>query len=424
MRVAVVGFGVEGRAAVDYWRTRGDQVVVHERGGSVDVPAGVGLAGEYLGGLESVDLIVRSPGVRPETLPDEVPTTSVIAEFMARCPAPVVGVTGTKGKGTTVTAIAAILRAAGRRVFVGGNIGTTPLALLPRIGPEDLVVLELSSFQLMDLHRSPQVAVVLAVTPDHLNWHRDMAEYEQAKSAIARYQTADDLVVYAADNPPAARIAASGPARRVPVGDPEGVHVRDGAVYMRDVRVLEAGDVPLAGAHNLTNVAAAIAATYDVVGDRGVIRGAVRGLEPLPHRLQVVATRDGVTWVDDSLSTTPQTTVAAMAAFDGPKVLILGGSTKGVSFDELARTIARSPVRAVLLTGAEGPRIAEALDAAGVAGYEHVPGSMTDLVARAAFHARPGDVVLLSPACSSVGHFRNHADRGDQFAGAVRALPN
>ncbi|GAA4059350.1 UDP-N-acetylmuramoyl-L-alanine--D-glutamate ligase [Actinomadura miaoliensis] len=429
MRVAVIGFGVEGRAAVDYWTARGHQVVVHERSGPVDVPDGVTLADDYLTGLDTVDLIVRSPGVRPETLPAEVPTTSVIAEFMARCPAPVIGVTGTKGKGTTATAIAAILRAAGRRVVVGGNIGTTPLALLPRIDPDDLVVLELSSFQLMDLQRSPQIAVVLAVTPDHLNWHRDMDEYEQAKSSIARYQTPDDLVVYAADNPPATRIAATGPARRVPVGDPEGVHLHDDAIYLRDTRVIETGDVPLPGPHNLTNIAAAIAATHDLIGgDHQAIRSAVRGLQALPHRLQVAATRNGVTWVDDSLSTTPQTTIAAMNAFDGPKILILGGSTKGVSFDDLAQAIAEAAaharIRAVLLTGAEAPRIAAALDAADVTGYEHVPGPMTDLVTRAAHHAHPGDVVLLSPACSSVGDYRNYADRGDQFATAVHALPS
>jgi UDP-N-acetylmuramoylalanine--D-glutamate ligase len=424
MRVAVVGFGVEGKAAVDYWRACGDHVVVHERSGPVDVPAGVALADDYLAGLDAVDLIVRSPGVRPETLPVNVPTTSVVGEFMARCPAPIIGVTGTKGKGTTATAITSIVRAAGRQVFVGGNIGATPLTMLPRIQPDDLVVLELSSFQLMDLRVSPQVAVVLAVTPDHLNWHRDMAEYEQAKSSIARYQSPDDLVVYAADNPPAARIATASPARHLPVGDPDGVHLRDGAIYLRNTRVIEVGDVPLPGEHNRINIAAAIAATHDLAGgDHEVIRSGVRGIEALPHRLQVVAICNGVTWVDDSLSTTPQTTIAAMAAFDGPKVLILGGSTKGVSFDGLAQTITNASIRAILLTGAEAPRIATALDTAGVTGYEHIPGPMTDIVARAAHHAWPGDVVLLSPACSSVGDYRNYADRGDQFTAAIHALP-
>jgi len=425
MRVAVIGFGVEGRAAVEYWRARGDQVVVHERSGPVDVPSRVALAGDYLLGVDSVDLIVRSPGVRPDTLPADVPVTSVIAEFMARCPAPIIGITGTKGKGTTATAIAAILRAAGRHVFVGGNIGTTPLAMLAHVSHEDLVVLELSSFQLMDLHASPHIAVVLAVTPDHLNWHRDMAEYEHAKSAIARSQTPDDLVVYVADNAPATKIAATSPARRIPVGHPDGAHLHDSGLYLGETRLLEISGIPLPGPHNLTNIAAAIAATHDLVGgDKNIIQAGVRSIETLPHRLQVVATRNDVTWVDDSLSTTPQTTIAAIAAFNGPKVLILGGSTKGVPFDDLAEAIAHAPIRAILLTGDEAPRIATALNATGITKYEHIPGTMTDLVRRAAHHAQPGDVVLLSPACSSVGDYRNYADRGDQFTAAVQALPS
>lgn len=263
-------------------------------------------------------------------LPAGVSVTSVIAEFMACCRAPVIGVTGTKGKGTTVTVIASILRAAGRRVFVGGNIGTTPLSLLPEVCADDLAVLELSSFQLMDLRVSPQVAVVLAVTPDHLDWHRDLEEYEQAKTSIAAYQSPQDLMVFAAESSPAARIAATSPARRVPVGHPHGVQFRDGGILVGDSRVIDISDIPLPGANNLLNVGAAITATLDIVGgDREVIRAGVRAIEPLPHRLQVVAARGGVIWVDDSLSTTPQTTIAAMEAFDGPKVLILGGSTKG-----------------------------------------------------------------------------------------------
>lgn len=427
MRVAVIGYGVEGRAAVEYWGQRGDDVVVHERTGQVNAPGGVAVATgrDYLAGLETVDLLVRSPSVRPDVLPVGVPVTSAIAEFLARCPAPVIGVTGTKGKGTTVTAIAAILRAAGIRVFVGGNIGTTPLSFLPEVCSHDMVVLELSSFQLIDLGVSPHVAVVLSVTPDHLNWHRDLDEYQRAKASIAAHQTAEDLVVYAAESPVASTIAAASPARRIPVGRPEGVTVRDGGIYFGASRVIDVGDVPLPGAHNVVNVGAAIAATYGVAaGDHEIIRAGVRAIQPLPHRLQAVATKNGVIWVDDSLSTTPHTTMAAMAAFDRPQVLILGGSTKGVSFDLLAEAIRDACVRAVLLTGIEAPRIAAALDAAGVSSYQHITGTMADLVTHAARHARPGDVVLLSPGCSSVDEYRGYADRGDQFVAAVNTLPH
>jgi UDP-N-acetylmuramoylalanine--D-glutamate ligase len=426
VRVAVVGYGVEGRAAVDYWRARGDEVVVHDRRPGLAVPAGVEVADRYLAGLESADLVVRSPGVRPDLLPPGVPVTSVVAEFLARCPAPVVGVTGTKGKGTTSSAIASILRAAGERVFLGGNIGTTPLAFLPSLTPDDVVVLELSSFQLMDLTVSPQVAVVLSITPDHLNWHTDLAEYYRAKSTIAAFQTPSDRVVYMADNEPSAAIAALSPGRRIPVGEPGGVHVRDGAVHVGEVRVLDVADIPLLGPHNVVNVCAAVGATYDLVGGSAeAIRSGVRDVVALPHRLAVVATRRGVTYVDDSCSTTPETTIAAMASFDAPQVLILGGSPKGVEFDALAADVARRKVRGILLVGSEAPRIEAALTAAGVVGdVERVPGPMPDVVARAAALAHPGDVVLLSPACASLEDFRDYADRGDQFTAAVRALGN
>ncbi len=190
-----------------------------------------------------------------------------------------------------------------------------------------------------------------------------------------------------------------------------------------DTQVLEIADVPLLGSHNLTNVAAAIAAAYQVVGsDHAVIQSGIGALTPLPHRLTRVATVRGVTYIDDSCSTTPETAAAAMAAFDVPQVLILGGTTKGVAFDPLAAAVSRAPVRAILLVGTEAPCIAASLDAAGVRVCEHATGSMTKEVRRAAMLAQPGDVVLLSPGCASVGEFRDCADRGEQFAAAVHDL--
>ncbi len=424
VRVAIVGFGVEGRAAAEHWRTAGHSVVVHDHRGIADPAPGIEVATSYLAGLDDVDLIVRTPSVRPESLPAGVPVTSVIREFMSLCPARVIGVTGTKGKGTTSTVAASILRAARRRVVVAGNIGTPPLALLRTLAADDIVVLELSSFQLMDLTVSPHVAVVLAITPDHLNWHRDQAEYERAKAPIAAFQTPDDLVVWTADSSPAARIAALSPARhRVPLCRPEGIDVHHDAIWFAGERVADVADVRLPGAHNLHNVAAAVAATRPFVTDTTTIRAGISEVAGLPHRLQTVAATNGVRWVDDSLSTTPETTLAAADAFDGPKVLILGGTSKGVSFEGLAAGLRERDVRAVLLTGDEAPRIAAALDAEDV-GWEAAPGTMGEIVDRAAALARRGDVVLLSPACSSVGQYRDYADRGDQFAAAVRALAN
>lgn len=432
MRVAVIGYGVEGRAAVEYWRRSAEVTVcvpALDRALPDGVAAHVGV--DYLTGLDEFNVLVRSPGVHPAKLSaalsssasGPVHVTSVVNEFMTRCPAPVIGVTGTQGKGTTCTAIAAILRAAGRRVFLGGNIGIPPLQFLGELTADDLVVLELSNMQLIDLDRSPQVAVVLPVTPDHLNYHVDLDEYYASKTSITAHQGQDDVVVFAANNEVAAKIALASPGRHIPVGEPSGVQVSATGIVVEGIDAVSSADVRLRGKHNLENLAAAVGAAYDLVhGDLGVVRAGVRGLEPLPHRLSPVAEVDGVLYVNDSLSTTPQTACAAMAAFPEPKVLILGGSSKGVEFDVLARSVATTAIRALLLVGQDGPRIAAALDAAGSVGHEFVHGDTADVVRRAAGLARPGDVVLLSPACASFGQFRDYADRGDQFAAAVHDL--
>jgi UDP-N-acetylmuramoylalanine--D-glutamate ligase len=425
--VAVVGYGVEGRAAVAYWsRLRlGHDVTVCAPTLSEQLPDGVAsrVGPTYLDGIDAFDFIVRSPGVRPDLLPPDGNVTSVTREFLERCPGLVIGVTGTQGKGTTCTAIASILRAAGRTVFVGGNIGTPPLDYLEKAGADDIVVLELSNFQLVDAPVSPRVAVVLAVTPDHLNWHADLEEYYAAKTSIAAHQRPDDLVVYDAENPVAARIASASPARKVAFGVEDGFHVRDGRIRRGSTVLVDRADIPLRGEHNLRNLTAAVATVYDLVGgDTEALVSGIRSLRPLPHRLQPIAEIEGVLYVNDSLSTTPETTRAAIAAYPEPKVLILGGSSKGLSFEPLAEAIASADIRALLLTGDDAPRIASALDAVGVRDYEILDGSMSDIVKRAAEMARPGDVVLLSPACASFDRYRDYADRGEQFAAAVTAL--
>lgn len=409
MRIAVVGAGVEGQAAAAYWAAH--ELTVYPTVASLPAPL-------------TADLIVRSPGVRPDTLPAGPPVTSVIAEFLNRCPAPVIGVTGTKGKGTTCTAIAAILRAAGRRTHVAGNIGTPPLALLANLTPTDVVILELSSFQLMDVRQSPSTAVLVSVTPDHLNWHRDLAEYHEAKANLVAHQSMADTLVYAADDPVARRLAArSAAGTRFAVGGAD-FGVEATGVWRAGRRLVAADDVPLTGAHNLRNIAAAAAATWALIdGDVESIRRGITTMEPLPYRLTPAGTVAGVRYINDSLSTTPETTMAAMAAFTAPKVLILGGSTKGVSFTPLAAAVAAAEVRTALLVGAEADRLARALMAAGFDRFQTVDGDMATVVAAAADAARPGDVVLLSPACSSVGEFAGgYADRGDQFTAAVGRL--
>lgn len=423
MRIAVVSYGVEGRAAVEYWRPLGD-IVVHDRQ-DVELPDDVErrTGKDYLTDLDEVDLIVRGPGVRPETLPKDKPVTSVIREFMEKCPVPIIGVTGTQGKGTTCTAIAAIMRTAGYRVFLGGNIGVPPLTFLPQLKTGDLVVLELSNMQLIDLTISPQTAVILPVTPDHLNWHTHIEEYYSAKTPIAAHQSAQDTVIFDARNPVATDIASSSPGRKVPFGIPEGIHTQAGGIYLADSRLIDVADIPLRGEHNVNNVMAAAAATYDLLNqDTKLLNAGIMAIQPLPHRLEVVGEVAGVTYVNDSLSTTPETARAAMAAFPGPKVMIFGGSTKGLAFEVLAESVAKENIRGVILIGDDGPRIAAAFDDIGFQSYSYAPGPMSEVVAKAAALAQSGDAVLLSPACASFGDYKNYADRGDQFKAAVHAL--
>jgi UDP-N-acetylmuramoylalanine--D-glutamate ligase len=309
-------------------------------------------------------------------------------------------------------------------VFLGGNIGVPPLEFLPQLADGDLVVLELSNMQLIDLTVSPHVAVVLPVTPDHLNWHPDIDEYYAAKTSIAAYQKPGDVVAYAARNPVAAKIAEAGEGRKVPFGVPERVHAEAGGIYDGTTRLLDLSDSPLLGEHNARNLTAAVAATFDLLGrDAALLREGVRAIEPLAHRLEPAGEAGGVTYVNDSLSTTPETARAAMAAFPVPKVMIFGGSSKGLSFAALAEAVAKEDIRGIVLVGEVGPRIAAALDEAGIGGHVTVDGPMTEIVAKAAALARPGDAVLLSPACASFGDYKNYADRGDQFKAAVRALP-
>lgn len=270
-------------------------------------------------------------------------------------------------------------------VFVGGNIGIPPLDYLDKVGADDVVVLELSSFQLVDTQVSPQVAVVLAVTPDHLNWHADLDEYHAAKTQIAAHQRPGDVIVYDAANQVSKRIASASPARTIAFGGEGGLHVRDGGIYLGSTVLVERSDVALRDEHNLRNLAAAVAAVYDLVGgDTNALVSGVRAVRPLPHRLQPIADIGGVRYVNDSLSTTPATTCAAIAAYPEPKVLILGGSSKGLSLEPLAEALASADIRALLLTGHDAPRIATALHAVGPHDYELLDAPMADVVERAA----------------------------------------
>jgi UDP-N-acetylmuramoylalanine--D-glutamate ligase len=372
--------------------------------------------------LETCDLLVVSPAVDKANssyfqaaIARRVPWTSEMNLFLAQCPARIVGVTGSAGKSTTTAMIGAILERgiAGRRVFVGGNIGRSLLEELHAMRPDDLVVLELSSFQLEDaaaVARSPNVAVITNLRPNHLDRHGTLDAYADAKLNIARFQTPEDvLFVHCDEIDLRARLDRLRPRSRV-------IEFGDPAALEAVARVLR---VP--GHHNRINASAALAVVrYFGMPDAAAL-DALREFRGLPHRLEFVREVGGVGYYNDSKSTTPDSARIALEAFDVPVILLLGGSDKHVPFDGLADAVARR-ARAAICYGAVRDKIAGAIcELSG--GSSPMVERVNDLPAAievARRQARAGDVVVLSPACASYDQFRNYEQRGELFRQIVR----
>lgn len=414
MNIALAGFGQEGRASYDYWNTAENTLTIaDERETTEGLPDGVRtiLGDGAFSKLGEFDLIIRSPSVNPKKLPYGDKVWSSTNEFFEKCPAPIIGVTGTKGKGTTSSLIASILKAAGNTAHLVGNIGTPALAELPKITAGDIVVFELSSFQLWDVKKSPHVAVVLMIEPDHLDIHDDMNDYVAAKTNIVKFQTSDDVVVFNKNNQLSASIAAmsAGASREYPfdLGDIE-------------------SSIVLPGPHNVENVSAAVAAVQDFVSDPEVLKRGIGSFTGLPHRIKFIREVGGVSYYDDSYSSAPGASIAALKSFAQPRVIILGGFDRNLDFTELAQFIASdAAIRQILLIGQTKTRLAEALRSVGVEEERYDILNATDMasiVARAADVAEPGDVVLLSPGCPSFDMFKDFTDRGEQFIQEVNKL--
>jgi len=435
MKIAIAGYGVEGQENLAYWSqdpTHEITIVDERADAGATYPHGIStlLGPGVFQNLQGFDLVVRTAGLAPHKIQTDGKVWSGTNEFFAKCPAPIIGVTGSKGKGTTSSLIASILEAAGKKVWLVGNIGIPALSILSQIQPDDIVVYELSSFQLWDIEKSPQVAVVLFIEQEHLDVHRDMEEYVAAKANITAHQSGDDLLVYSANNQYAEHIAALSEAQKVPYPSSQGAYVHmydDMFCYGEYNAICSVNELRIPGEHNQVNALAAISAVWPFTQDAEAIKTGLNNFHGLPHRLSFVAEVSGVRYYDDSIATTPSSAIAALRAFrTESKVIILGGSSKGSDFSELAQELTRHAVRALLI-GEEAERIAVACETAGFRNYEiiaQVPANTVADVAvrRAAELSQPGGVVLLSPAAASFGLYKNYADRGDQFIAAVEAL--
>lgn len=442
-RVALIGMGISNASTVDFLLSCG--AILTARDKSTDLPGreeweakGVRtIAGEsYLDGLDE-DILLKSPGIRPD-VPEIARAIlrgavleSEIGLFCRLCPCPIYAVTGSDGKTTTTTLIARFLeeerKNSDRRVFLGGNIGTPLLCRIGEVRENDAAVLELSSFQLMTMTDfSPRAAVVTNVSPNHLNWHTDMAEYTAAKQNIYRFQHGGRLVIndgnavtrtFSNPNGETWRFSFHGKTTAPCVYcENEAIRFFDGE---RDETILDRSDILLRGDHNAENYMAAIAATYGEVSRKTVVSVA-RSFAGVPHRCELIREKDGVKYYNSSIDSSPTRTMAALSVFSEPLVVLCGGYDKNIPLAPMIPLLA-AKAKAVVATGQTGKTIEKLLRDAGFSSVSYYPAF--DDAARAAFAcACPGESVLLSPAAASFDAFRNFEERGNHFRDLVMAL--
>ena len=442
--VAVIGIGVSNTPLLELLLAEGIRVTACDKrsreqmGEQAEHLEQLGcelhLGADYLKDLDA-DVIFRTPGLRPDVpeiaacVDRGAVLTSEMEVFFEVCPCTIIAVTGSDGKTTTTTIIAELLKAAGKRVWVGGNIGHPLLCEADGMLATDYAVLELSSFQLMTMKHSPHIAVVTNLAPNHLDVHRDMAEYVAAKENIFRHQSGEDVAVFNADNDITAEQSHRAPgrarlfSRQDEVAD--GVFLRGEDIVCRsgghERVVMTTGDIKIPGVHNVENYMAAIAAVDGLVPDE-VIRRFAREFGGVEHRIELVRTYRGVRYYNDSIASSPSRTIAGLRSFREKVILIAGGYDKHIPFDVLGPEIVEH-VKLLVLCGATADKIRAAVENA--PGYQ--PGKpeildvtpFTAAVEAARDRAQPGDVVTLSPACAAFDQFKNFAERGKFFKSIV-----
>ncbi len=439
-KIAVFGLGVSNRPLVRLLLEFGCEVVGCDRTPREKVDQEVldletagcklSLGDTYLEELEA-DLVFRTPGMHPANPALEAlrakgaEVTSEMEMFFEVCPCKILAVTGSDGKTTTTTLISEMLKAAGYTVWLGGNIGTPLLPLVRQMKANDFAVVELSSFQLMDMRRSPSVAVVTNLAPNHLDVHKDMDEYVEAKKTIFRFQSEADTLILNADNAITDSFAGNGKTRRFSrQHKTEGAWVDGGTVYRDGTAVLETKDILIPGVHNIENYMAAILAVEGLVEDE-IIRHVAKNFGGVEHRIELVRIKDGVRFYNDSIASSPSRTIAGLRSFEEKVILIAGGYDKHIPYDVMGPEVCRH-VKKLFLGGATGPQIRAAVENAA----EYAPGCPEILdcenfeaaVRGAAAAAEDGDIVLMSPASAAFDQFKNFMVRGEFYKKIVREL--
>jgi len=398
MKIAILGYGIEGKSALKFLKKKYQKAAFEVR----DIKK---QGKNYLENLENFDIIVRSPGI-PYLLSEiqkakkaGVKITSATKLFFDNSKGKIIGITGTKGKGTTATLLYKILKAAGKNVYLAGNIGLPMLDILPKLKKNSITILELSSFQLQDMDRSPEIAIITDISPDHLNHHKSFKEYLDAKAQIVCNPMG--AVFFFPDNKYSKQIAQKSRGKKIAVSpDPNLI-------------------LKIPGFHNLKNASMAAAVGRGLGVKEDIIKKAISQFKGLPHRLEFVRKVNGANYYNDSASTNPAATIAALAAFSEPKILIAGGAGKRLSYRPLAEAIKKSKMRAVVLFGRDKYKIKKSV---GAVKSIFLANGLKSAVAMAERKAKTGDAVIFSPAAASFDMFKNYALRGAAFKKFVRAI--
>lgn len=442
-QVAVLGIGVSNRPLIRMLLDRGIPVTACDRTPREKLDqevleleaagAKLRLGSDYLDGL-TADVVFRTPGMHPgipalNRLREQgARITSEMEAFFEVCPCPILGVTGSDGKTTTTTLIAEILKHAGHKIWIGGNIGSPLLPLAEQMSEQDLAVVELSSFQLMSMDRSPHVAVITNLAPNHLDVHKDMAEYILAKENLYCHQKADDRVVLNLDNTITKGFASKAKGEVIWFSRQKkptrGAWFDGETVFFDGKPVMNKECILIPGLHNIENYMAALCAVeeYASFEDVAAVAGSFAGVE---HRIELVRTLDGVRFYNDSIASSPSRTIAGLHSFDQKVILIAGGYDKQIPFDTLGPEILEH-VKRLILCGATAQKIQRAVQLA--PGFEAskleivIVDSLSQAVQDARDHAVPGDIVTLSPACASFDQFKNFMLRGKAYKELVQEL--
>ena len=455
-KVIVIGAARQGTALSRYLASKGAQVILTDMHSLDDLPANLPdleklgiqlrLGGHPLELLEGADLVCVSGGV-PLTIPfiqaamqRGIPLSNDSQIFLEACPAQVIGITGSSGK-TTTTALVGLMaqkyfemKQNGHRAWVGGNIGNPLIEQVDQIDEDDLVVLELSSFQLELMTRSPQIAAILNITPNHLDRHGSMQAYIAAKGRILRFQHPGDVAILNRDDPGSWSLAENLKSDLISFGfqkpdsKQNGTYIYKDAIWLQlgreSLKMLPLEWIQLPGRHNIANVLAACAIATAASLALPAIQTAIEEFTGIPHRLEFIRNINGADWYNDSIATAPERTMAAIEAFEGPLVLLLGGRDKKLPWDDLSQLI-HQRVRAVVLFGEAAGLIERALGAVKKGETLQVISrcnTLEEAVQAAAKLAQPGDTVLLSPGCTSFDAFKDFEERGEYFRKLVNAL--